>query len=829
MKTRIWLCAICVALSALALVACGQGKIDRAEAPRIEPLAATANSTGDFTVSRVFSSNMVLQRDEPIRIWGWADESLNGQPVTASFAGQMARGIIENGEWLVTFEEVFSASVIYRDMTITCGKNTIIFEDVLVGDVYMVIGQSNVAYSMATHCASHGLDINTFANTKAPIRMYYNTLGDTEGYPQRGTEEVCPDVVFGRGWWLPTADHVGTFSAIGYLFAQEIVEKTNGEIPIGIIEIDGNGQPIGSFMPNEVAGATDSDTYDAEKGIYVPAGVNGVHGRYMYNHYMYPYEKYALAGIVWYQGESDYAKATTDTYVNKFVALMEYMRSTHNIYNPDFPVYIVELPTIYKRPSDFTGSFHSMDLGYIRAEMGSIPQRLYNSYLAVSSDIFTDDHFWNNLHPNIKDAQAKRLADIAGSVCYGLTSLEEATGPILKNYAVSDDRKTITLTFDNVGKGLATADGGTVVQGFVAYDRVGALAPTYNLTATITAPNQITVTGDNRMYGVAYNCVMNNLYGREVNLCNSHGRIASAFTFSEMRMYRVRHEFVGYDEKEIKLAEGDIMAVQFCATADMVSIGTQLRKPAGSKGSITLSLYKFDTDYATSVAAKPLTSKTFTDFDDYSWIELTLGQTRTWNEGEYLLVLSDAADVLIQVAGAHRGQRCYRDGEFLETASLLVGITYDSPVNKVYGTPTVPSLVPETEPVPTTEPETQPVTEPETEPETLPATEPETQLETAPVTEPETSPATLPDIIPETEPVTNPETHPDTVPAVEETIESSSSSDHESTTTPALTETDAITESGCASYLGGMVGIIFLLFTTAGFFLCRRRERAGEI
>ncbi len=784
MNIRKWLIAICLLLCALALAACDTPASTCADAaapiatpPRVEALAATDRAVTSFSVSRAFSSDMVIQRDEPIRVWGWAPESDNGKTVTATFAGQTAEGKIEDGAWLLTFEEGFAASAAMGNhMTVTCGDSKIVFENVLVGDVYMVIGQSNVAYGMNAHCINHGLSLSSFADAKAPIRLRYNTLNDTAGYPARGTTEVCEDVVNGRPWWTPTVSNIDQFTALGYLFALGVVEKTGGEIPIGIIEIDGNGQPIGAFMPNEVAGATDSDTLNQNSGIFVPPGVNGTHARYMYNHYMYPYERYAMAGLIWYQGESDYAKETADTFVDKFVALMEYMRSTHNLKNKDFPVYIVEIPTIYSKPADHTGAWHFLDLGYIRAEMGSIPQKLSNSYLAVSSDLFTNDRYDNSLHPDIKDGQAARLADLAGSVCYNLTVLDEAAGPILKDYAVSEDRKTVTLTFSNVGAGLATSDGGTAVKGLAAFNRVGGIIEDSSLSATITASDTVTITSAKSMYGVAYNFVYDNFYGEEINLCNSNGRIAAAFTFSEARMYQVRHEILGEETELVSPGAEDVYAIHFRADSELVSVGTQLYKDTVGGGTVTLALYEFKTDYATTVAAEPLVSKTWTSFDPYTWAELSVGRNRTWDPGEYLLVISGVEDTRLQAGAAHEGQFCYRNGEYGADTSLLLALTYNSKVEKAYGIPT----------------DVNGETEPETQPEPVPETLPETESE---------------ETLPESK--------------VEDTVSVDTAAESESDSAPS-TETDAGDAGGCASVYGA-VAVIGMLTLAAGALL-RRRE-----
>ncbi|MBQ2255468.1 MAG: hypothetical protein II330_01275, partial [Clostridia bacterium] len=344
----------------------------------------------DFTVSKVFTSDMVVQRGEKLRVWGWAPESENGKKVSGEFMGMFAEALIENGEWTLQFGAKLSANAeLGNTMKIYTDAKTVEFENVLVGDVYMVIGQSNVAYTFQNYLYASNTDTKNYGanmmDENLPIRLHYNTLneGEANGYPKRGTTEVCEDVVHNRTWEKPGPAAVNRFTAIGYCFAWNLVQMTEGKVPVGIIEIDGNGQPLGSFLPNEVADALGSDTL--QNGIYVPEGVNATWARYMYNHYMYPFEKYAMAGVVWYQGESDFLKQWAEDFSERFNALMTYMRSTHNVTNPDFAVYIVEFPTIYDKPAGFNGTWHYMDLGLIRTVVGSIPQTLSNSYVAVSS------------------------------------------------------------------------------------------------------------------------------------------------------------------------------------------------------------------------------------------------------------------------------------------------------------------------------------------------------------------------------------------------------------------------------------------------------------
>ena len=487
-----------------------------------------------FTVSNVFANDMVVQRNEHIRVWGWADASQNGKKVTGEFKGMFAEAIIENGAWEITFGARMEASAeMGHTMKIYADGVSYEFTDVLVGDVYMVMGQSNCAYTVH----NHHLYVNTpdkggkdVLDYNAPIRIHYNSQMQTQGYPKWGTEEVCLEVKSGSTWQRADSyEDIASFTAIGYLFAHNYVKLTDSKVPIGLIEIDGNGRPLGAFMCNEVATEKGTDRFDANKGYYVTTGVNGDAGRFLYNCYMYPFERYALAGLIWYQGESDLLQANTRVYAENFSALMTYMRGTHNLINKDFPVYYVEFPTIYQKPANHVGDWHYMDVGLIRAAMGEIQRILPNSHQIVSTDLWSDDTFFNNLHPNCKFEQSERIATLAAAINgeAGKT-VEQGNGPILVKMELSEDKKTAILTYENVGEGLKTTDGGSTVKGFVLYRKNCSINDRDEVTATITAPNQITIESNASISGLAYNAITYNVFGVDVNLCNSEGVPAGA-------------------------------------------------------------------------------------------------------------------------------------------------------------------------------------------------------------------------------------------------------------------------------------------------------------
>ena len=520
-------------------------------------LGADVEYASDFTVSKVFSSDMVIQRGEFVRVWGWADESENGKKVSATFMGYKADALIENGEWEIVFYQTHEANaslgndlVVYVIVNDSASEEEsesenesessseiieynetelmkqYVFEDILIGDVFMIIGQSNVQYNVNNYLSAEpNLKwTKDMLSEDSIIRFNYNSNTQSAGYPTRGTAEVCKDAINGYGWVKPNAGNIGELSAIGYFIAHQITELTDNGIPVGISQFSASGRPLSVFMPNELADELGSDFLDSD-GIYKDNYYkDNAISRYMYNHYMYPFERMPIAGLIWYQGEAESAVQLSSVYVERFTALMEYMRSTHNILNEEFPVFYVEFPSVYK----VAGSNQYLDTGRIRACTGMIPLSLSNSYIAVCSDLWDNETDNNNIHPYCKYEQAERVTDLMQAVIYGTKTMDEAVGPTLVSYELSEDMKTIVLKFANYGEGLTTSDGSNIVKGFAAVYN-NKLNDKITVTATITAPDTITVTTNKVLHGVTYNCIAENFFGTDVTLCDSDGTPAHAF------------------------------------------------------------------------------------------------------------------------------------------------------------------------------------------------------------------------------------------------------------------------------------------------------------
>ncbi len=494
-----------------------------------------AEYAADFTVAKIFSNDMVVQRGEHIRVWGFAPESENGKKVSGEFKGMFAEALIENGEWCITFGARLKADAEGAEMKIYTDEKETVFEGVLVGDVYLVMGQSNAAYEVNSHLTY--TDPATQGGGRADIDensiIRLNYLNNSGGsYTEKGSDYVYPDLENTKAWTKTTLTDTVRFSAIGYYFAKAMVEKSDNTVPVGLIEVAKGGAPLASFLPNEIAEKHSTDYLNKVTGKYLTYRAAEHQGRYLYNCYLAPISRFAVAGAVWYQGESDNPQEFAKVYGEIFGDFISYLRSTHNVINKDFPVFIAELAPIYKEPANYSGTpaWSYMETGTARAYMGLLPSTVKNCYVGSGSDLWNDRTFWNNLHPNNKYELAERLADIAETVIFGKGSLDEATGPVFHSATISEDKKSAVIKFSNVGQGLTTADGGAAVLGIVGLINKDFVYNTIEpVSATITGKDEITVVFEEAIKAVAYNYFTTDYYGETLNLCNSAKLPAVAF------------------------------------------------------------------------------------------------------------------------------------------------------------------------------------------------------------------------------------------------------------------------------------------------------------
>lgn len=502
-----------------------------------------------ITAAKVFSDYMVLQRDEILSVWGFADEIDNNKTVTVEFKGAAAKATVKNGRWCAKFDSAFGVCTTEDIMTVTTEYGTKTFEHVLVGDVYLVIGQSNIRYNVSAiiNGAPEGYPGKDFKITdNDQIRLNRSSIhdADTEAggteegsfdsiinadlngiYPARGTEDVIEDIRTGRRWSLPSEDGL-EFSAIGMFTATINYRALGKNIPIGVIEIDADGQSLMAFYPNDFAEKYDLDW--VEDGVHKAILLGGEHSpsRFVFNQLIAPFVGYGVCALIWYQGESDFNEQNAPVFAQHYQMLIDDYRSKWNLErHHDFPVYMVEIPTCYYIPNGWPEGelWAYIDMGVIRGEMGNVPNLLKNSYIAASSDLWLDAGYWNSLHPYCKWPQSERLSKMMLATIYKTGDIESSAGAQLCSVEYNGASAKVKMRY--VAEGLTTASSSDVLGFEVLCDGEW----TSPESVLISGKDEIEITAKNNIDGVRYNCITDNFFPDKCNLCSGSTIPAIAF------------------------------------------------------------------------------------------------------------------------------------------------------------------------------------------------------------------------------------------------------------------------------------------------------------
>ena len=441
---------------ALALTGCQS--TPKQPAPSPQP---AAQAPSDVTVPHVFSDNMVLQREKPVPIWGWGKE---GATVTVTFGTNTASARVKDGKWVAWLHPLQLGPP--RTLTISAGV-PVVFTNVLVGDVWLAGGQSNMEFPLKS---AFQADADVAAADNPNIRLLkvpHTRLGEPTNNINAHWEECNPR----------TAANI---SAVAYYFARALQEKV--WVPIGILESDWGGTPAEAWMGEdflrahpyyeiEIMGewAQASDNYNRNLAAYEAAQrqakatntefTNRPPGRpwkpaELYNGMIAPLLPFAIEGTIWYQGESNAGSPHRAMQYHKlFPDLIRDWRSAWG--EGEFPFLLVQLAPFMKIRNEPGESNWAL----LREAQLLSTQVLSNVGMAVITDVGDE----TNIHPTKKKPVGERLALAARGIAYHQPI--EYTGPTLKEaHAVSG---VVYLTFDHVAGGLQ-AHGGKLLGFTVA-------------------------------------------------------------------------------------------------------------------------------------------------------------------------------------------------------------------------------------------------------------------------------------------------------------------------------------------------------------------------
>lgn len=366
------------------------------------------------TASSLFSDGMMLQRDRPVPVWGTASP---GERVVASFGGKSASATADaKGNWCVTLP-AFPASDKGRDLKV--GSRTI--KDVVVGDVYLAGGQSNMQFPVCGQSSrQHDAKGNALAQIAADDALRFASA--RRMYSQAPTNDV--ELIWRKSNRAGLERQVyegnfeeGSISAVAWYFARYVREAA--KVPVGFVDVSRGGALIEPFMPPaEVKRAGELRLNGWE---HQAPGV-------MWNAMIAPMARFPFKGVLWYQGESN-KNDTNGVYLAKLRALMGGWRREFG--NPSLPFYYVQLAPCS------TGHLS------VQLQQAEYEKEDPNAAMVVVSDIGN----LRNIHPRDKDTVGLRLALRALKKDYGFTGIQDASPEVRK--ATCDASGKVSLEFAN--------------------------------------------------------------------------------------------------------------------------------------------------------------------------------------------------------------------------------------------------------------------------------------------------------------------------------------------------------------------------------------------
>jgi len=399
----------------------------------ISSLLVKANA--EVTLPKVIANNMVLQRNKAVPIWG---NAAAGEAVTVTFHNQSKKTQADaSGHWQVSLDAM-PASATPSNMVIA-GSNTIHLQNILVGEVWLCSGQSNMEYSMRKNSkvtVPPGVTdwpVNEIDSAHNPaIRIF---LVDRK--------KMNPDPKH-EGWSVAEDSALRSFSAAGYFFAKKLYNELH--VPIGMISSAIPGSRIEPWASRD---AFEASPYFKNKAD-TTRKIEGDPGKF-YDVMIKPLAPFALKGFLWYQGETNCFLAETLQYTYKMQALIKEWRSIW--LDQTLPFYYVQIaPFEYSKSKD----------PKVVLTPETLPQFWEAQTLALqiphTGEIVTTDlnDKPGELHPHFKWEIGRRLALWALANDYGRKDIVPS-GPLYQQMKITGNK--IELSFTYTGNGLTSADG----------------------------------------------------------------------------------------------------------------------------------------------------------------------------------------------------------------------------------------------------------------------------------------------------------------------------------------------------------------------------------
>ncbi len=421
---------------------------------------------GQLRLNPEWNDHMVLQHGKALTISG---KAIPGKTVHLRFAGQsVSSGVKSDGSWQIQIAPL-KVNAIPADMRVSSGKDTLHLRDLLVGDVWLCLGQSNMEFPMRSEAHYPK------ARRQLPGKMirWYNPRYIGKGiynqlFPDSLARLLDAGIFYTGEWERCDTGSTANMSAVAYYFAEKVTAQTG--IPIGLIHLAIGGAPLETFIPAEALNADSAFARKSEgnwlQNIELPdwsrergrqnrgndSSANGpAHGYkpgFAFDMGLRKLTGNPIAGILFYQGETN---AQEPARVSQYGRLFEVMLHAYRAYWPGAPCYFVQLSSID------SSQYRSQLWPQFRDEQRLMHQRIPHTGMAVSSDVGSR----NDVHPTDKRTVGQRLAAWALFDFYGQRNIVPS-GPLAAKATYREGKVIITFTW---AEGLKTV-GNTELKGF---------------------------------------------------------------------------------------------------------------------------------------------------------------------------------------------------------------------------------------------------------------------------------------------------------------------------------------------------------------------------
>lgn len=403
-------------------------------------------SPATLRLPKLFSDNMVLQQEKPIRVWGF---DVPGKEVTVSFNGQFKTTTADKeGQWRV---ELPAMKVDGRKHTLTAtGSTGVTLQNVVLGEVWICSGQSNMEWGAGPDLVkdANSPDLRLFCagNHRVPLRQ--------DLVLPSGWAECQPDTLTNGGSKIVDpktgeVKRIKSFSRVGYQFGRDIQKQLG--VPVGMVKASLGGSMVASWTP------LDSSEKEFPYGKEMPVSEGKIkqHPGALYHLLVKPLTQMSVRGVIWYQGEND---GDTVDYDKQLPQMITAWRNAFG--DPTMHFYMVQ---------NSATTFHGGMLGVWEAQRLTVAA-LPNCGVAPTNDVFhgieklsspDPETSWplegkDDPHPGNHQLIANRLVNISLKQVYGKTT-KEVYGPMYKSHEIKGDK--VIVTFDYAGEGLKAGDG----------------------------------------------------------------------------------------------------------------------------------------------------------------------------------------------------------------------------------------------------------------------------------------------------------------------------------------------------------------------------------